>query len=75
MKWQVDVTIYGAAEVGLLRVANDSWRRFYVYGGTAREARARVSALVPHALHIAVRPFSAADNPLVYVDGRAAPGA
>jgi len=73
MKWQVDVTIYGAAEVGLLRVANDSWRRFYVYGGTAREARARVSALVPHALHIAVRPFSAADNPLVYVDG--APGA
>lgn len=64
MKWQVDAVISGGAD-----------RRFYVYGGTAREAIARVSGLVPDASHIAVRPFAAADNPLVYVDGRAAPGA
>lgn len=63
-KWQVDAFFYGA-----------STRRFIVYGGTIEQALSRVEPLVPDAHTVRSRRYDEADNPLVYVDGRAAPGA
>lgn len=50
-------------------------RTFFVYEASRAEAIRRVSALVPPGTALTTKPWVEDDYPIVYIDGRAAPGA
>lgn len=59
----------------LLPAVDAGSRTFFVYEASRAEAIRRVSALVPPGTALTTKPWVEDDYPIVYIDGRAAPGA